>query len=180
MADRPRGVAADRTPGVVADWTPSLATVAIATFDTVAFVLILVVAAHATGSLADVLASLDTAIGVVIFVYLWVVVVLGIQWALAPISLAESRIRTVVARGVSGGGLVGAAFLLGIVLVAATPLVVTGDLPPYSLLLIVLIGAAISIAVGALVGLLASLLDVALYRLAGRLLPASATDHDRL
>lgn len=172
MADRPRGALLDRTP--------SLLTVALATFDAVAFVLALVLTGHAAGVLSGLLAGLNTVVGVVVFLYLWALVVLGVEWALAPVSLEESPAGMLALRAVGAGGLVGAAFLLGVVLFAVAPLVFGGGLTLWTLGLIVLIGAAIAITTGAAVGLLLGLVDLALYRLAGRLLPAGATDPDRL
>lgn len=163
-----------------ADRRPSLLVVALATFDTVAFVLLLVLAGHVAGVLSDLLAGLNTVVGVAVFVYLWALVVLGLEWALGSVSLAESTAGTLALRAVGAGGLVGAAFLLGILLVGLAPLVLTGNVTALTLVLFVLFGAAISVAVGAVVGLLFGLLDLGVYRLAGRLLPARATDPGRL
>lgn len=180
MADRSASFEAARTQPSPTRWTPSLLVAALATFDAVLFVLLLVLAGHVAGILSDILAGLNTVIGAVIFVYLWALVVLGVEWVLRPVSLTGSPAGTLALRAVVGGALVGAAFLVGIVLVATAPLVLTGNLTLVSLGLVALIGAAVAIVVGGVTGLLFGLLDLGLYRLAGRLLPARATDPDRL
>lgn len=165
MADRPTG-----------DWT--LTAWALATVDVTLFVLLAVLAAHASGALGDVLGGLNTVLGVVLFAYLWVLVSLAVRWVLAAATLGETRLRTLALRGLAAGAATGVAFLLGVVLVAVVPRVATSPLEPLSAALITLFGVVVAAPVGALLGLGFGLLDVALYRLAGYAVPTADRGRD--
>jgi hypothetical protein len=149
---------------------------ALATFDLTLVVLLAVLAAHASGALGDLLGGLNTVLGVALFAYLWVLVSLAVRWALAAGSIGETRLRTLALRGLAAGAATGVAFLLGVVLVAVVPRVVTTRLEPLSAALITLFGVAFAAPIGALLGLSVGLLDVALYRIAGYAVPTSARD----
>ncbi|MBX0322078.1 hypothetical protein EGH21_03430 [Halomicroarcula sp. F13] len=160
-----------------ADPALSLTAWALATFDVALFVLAALLPIHAAGALADLLSGLDTLLGVAVFCYLWALFVLAVRWVLSDAGL-DAPLRTLVPRGVAAGSAAGAAFLLGVLVVAVGPLVVTGDVPPLSALLVTLVGGAVAAVVGSLVGLLLGAVDVALYRIAGGLLPDPPTRHD--
>lgn len=146
---------------------PSLATWSLATFDASLFVLLAVLTLHAGGSLSDVLAGLNTVVGVVVFCYLWVLFVLAVRWVRSKVSLASASLGSLAVHGVAAGGVVGITFLLGVLAVAVGPSAVTGSLRPSAVGLIALIGAGVAAVVGSVVGLVAGLVDVAVYRLAG-------------
>ena len=57
----------------------SLVTWTLATFDTALFVLLGVLVGHASGNLADLLAGLNTLVGVAVFCYLWALFVLAVR-----------------------------------------------------------------------------------------------------
>ena len=170
----------------MAEWVPgddwTLTAWALATVDVTLFVLLAVLIAHASGALGDLLGGLNTVLGVAVFAYLWVLVSLAVQWVLAEASLAEAQLRAPALRGVAAGAATGVAFLLGVVVVAVVPRVVTTSLEPLSAALITTFGVVLAAPVGALLGLAFGLLDVGLYRLGGAVATArgeSATAPDR-
>ena len=148
----------------------------LATFDVTALVLAALVALHASGALADLLSGLNTVVGVAVFGYLWILVVLAVRWVLSAAPLGAAGLGTLALRGVAAGAVTGIAFLLGAFLVAVVPQLLTGPIEAVSLVLIVTIGAAVAAVVGALVGLVAALLNVAVYRAAGALLSEGGDD----
>jgi hypothetical protein len=157
------------------DRVDGLETWSVATFDVVAFSLVLVTAGHASGGLAGSLADVGTVPGVLLFGYLWLLVVAAVRWVLAEGGLGRSgdrRLRTLAGRGTAAGAATGAAFLDGVLVVAALPRVLSGSLDVLSFGLLLLIGTAISAVVGGLVGLLLGLVDLGLVRAADRLVPA--------
>ncbi|AUG48242.1 hypothetical protein BVU17_12185 [Haloarcula taiwanensis] len=149
----------------------SLVTWTLATFDTVLFVLLGVLAVHASGGLADLLAGLNTLVGVAVFCYLWALFVLAVRWVHRRVSLDSAGVSTLVLHGVAAGSVTGVVFLLGLLAVALVSTLQSGGARPQSVLLVLLIGAGVAAVVGGVVGLLASLLDIAVYGLAGTLLP---------
>ncbi|MFC6862057.1 hypothetical protein ACFQGE_01120 [Halomicroarcula sp. GCM10025817] len=162
------------------DWT--LTAWALATVDVTLFVSLAVLVAHASGALGDLLAGLNTVLGIAIFAYLWVLVGLAVRWVLAGASLGEAQMRVLALRGVAAGAATGVAFLLGVVGVAVVPRVFTTTLEPLSAALITLFGVVLAAPIGALLGLAFGLLDVGLSRLAGAVAPGrgeSATGPDR-
>lgn len=164
----------------MADWTPSLLTVSLATFDVTAFVLLAVLAGHASSALSELISGLNTVVGVLVFAYLWALVLVVMRWALGQVSFEDSSLGTLTLHAFGAGGLVGLAFLLGIVVVGTLPAVLTGNLEVLSFVLIAAIGGGIATVVGGIVGLLFGLVDLLAYRAAGRLLsPTDATTPDR-
>ncbi|MDS0220532.1 hypothetical protein NDI54_04105 [Haloarcula sp. S1AR25-5A] len=161
----------DAGPVSLVAWT-------LATFDTALFVLLGVLAAHASGGLADLLAGLNTLVGVAVFCYLWALFVLAVRWVHGRTSLDSAGVRTLVSHGVAAGSVAGVAFLLGLVTVALVPTLQGGGVRLQAVLLVLLIGAGLAAVVGGIVGLLASLLDITMYRLAGYLLPEG--EHERV
>ncbi|RKS81804.1 hypothetical protein BDK61_1098 [Haloarcula quadrata] len=149
----------------------SLVTWTLATFDTALFVLLGVLAAHASGGLADLLAGLNTLVGVAVFCYLWALFVLAVRWVHSRVALVDVPLQTLVLHGVAAGSVAGVAFLLGLLAVALVPTIQGGGVSLQTVVLVLLIGAGVAAIVGGVVGLLASLLDIAVYGLAGSLLP---------
>ncbi|MEF8877522.1 MAG: hypothetical protein V5A60_12450 [Haloarculaceae archaeon] len=141
-----------------------LETVAVATFDVVAFGLLAVLAGHAGGALGDFLQGVGTVPGLAAFGYLWALTLLAVRWVLAEGSLAGDGDRSLgglLARGTAGGAFVGTAFVVGL----AAGLVALGtgaDLT--SVVLIALFGAVGGALVGAVVGFALGVVDVGLAR----------------
>lgn len=160
----------DRAPSPT---TPSLTTWTLATFDTSLFVLSGVLAAHLYGRLGSLLAGLNTAVGAVVFCYLWALFVGAVWWVLSDASLEESPVGSLALRGVAAGSAVGVVFLSSVVLVAAVRSLGEPSLQVGSVALIALLGAAVAAVVGGVVGLVAGLVDVLAFRLAGGVLPAT-------
>jgi len=149
----------------------SLVTWTLATFDTTLFVLLGVLAVHASGDLADLLAGLNTLVGVAVFCYLWALFVLAVRWVHRREPLDSAGVRTLVLHGTAAGSVAGVTFLLGLLAVALVSTLQSGGVRLQSVLLVLLIGVGVAAVVGGVVGLLASLLDIAVYGLAGTLLP---------
>lgn len=149
----------------------SLPSWTLATFDVVLFVLLVVLSTHASGALGGLLSGLNTVIGIVVFCYLWVLVVLAVRWVLADAPLDETRVRTLAVRGMAAGAVVGIVFLLGTFLVAVVPQLLTNPIEAISLVLIPAIGSIVAAVVGSVVGLVAALVNVAVYRIAASLVP---------
>ena len=154
----------------------SLVTWTLATFDTALFVLLGVLAAHASGSLADLLSGLNTLAGVAVFCYLWALFVLAVRWVNSRVVFRDTPFRTLVLHGVAAGCVTGVAFLLGLFAVALVPTIQSGGVRPQAVLVVLLIGAGVAAVVGGVVGLVASLLDIAVYGLAGYLLPEAGAE----
>jgi hypothetical protein len=154
----------------------SLVTWTLATFDTALFVLLGVLAAHASGGLADLLGGLNTLVGVAVFCYLWALFVLAVRWVHSRVALEDAPLRTLVLHGVVAGCATGVAFLLGLFAVALVPTIQSGGVRLQAVLVVLLIGAGVAAVVGGVVGLLASLLDTAAYGLAGYLLPEAGNE----
>lgn len=169
-SEPPRDVGrADAGPVSLVTWT-------LATFDTALFVLLGVLVGHASGDLADLLAGLNTLVGVAVFCYLWALFVLAVRWVQSRVALGDAPPRTLVLHGVAAGCATGVAFLLGLFAVALVPTLQSGGVRLQAVVLVALIGAGVAAVVGGVVGLLASLLDIAVYGLAGYLVPEAGTE----
>ncbi|EMA33596.1 hypothetical protein [Haloarcula japonica] len=160
---------ADARPVSLVTWT-------LATFDTALFVLLGVLAAHASGGLADLLAGLNTLVGVAVFCYLWALFVLAVRWIHRRVSLDSAGVSTLALHGTAAGSVAGVAFLLGLFAVVLVPTIQSGGVRLQAVLLVLLIGAGVAAVVGSVVGLLASVLDIAVYGLAGYLLPEAGSE----
>lgn len=172
VADDPAD-AADREPVADPEW---LETWAVATFGAVMLGLLLVVAGHAAGVLADVLAELDTLVGFAVFGYLWALAVASTRVAQPATGLDRVRTRgarTLLVAGALAGTLTGAAFVLGAALVAGLPLIVFDGANPAGLLVVGGLGTAVGGVLGGGVGTLLAVLDVVLFRVALVLAPES-------
>ncbi|GGM42205.1 hypothetical protein [Haloarcula argentinensis] len=154
----------------------SLVTWTLATFDTALFVLLGVLAAHTSGGLADLLAGLNTLVGVAVFCYLWALFVLAVRWVHGRVALDSAGVSTLALHGAAAGSVAGVVFLLGLLAVVLVPTLQSGGVRLQAVLLVLLIGAGVAAVVGGVVGLLASLLDIAVYGLAGALLPEAGSE----
>ncbi|CQR50029.1 MULTISPECIES: hypothetical protein [Haloferax] len=142
----------------------------VSSFNLVVLSLVGLLAAHAGGALEGELAGFGTLPGVAVFAYLWLLTAAATRWALADGGLADLRnglrgLWRLVLRGFAAGALIGAAFLLGVLLVGA----ILNGAPLPSLAFIALIGVAAASVVGGVIGGLSVLLDAGCYWAAGRL-----------
>lgn len=147
----------------------------IATCNVVLFGVVGVLAGHLSGALADVLQGLGTLPGVLVFGYLWTLVVVATRWALADGGLArtdQGEMNRLLIRGAIAGALIGAGFLLGLVVGGGLISVASGSIELVSVALIGLIGSLVSAIVGAVVGVVFVLVDTVLYQAVPVLLPA--------
>ena len=147
---------------------PSLEAWTLATFDVVAFGLVGVLGGHASGTLVEVLPDIGTVPGILVFGYLWALVLLAMRWVLADGGLSRTEGRSLarlLARGVAGAALVGAAFVGGLGLVGGLVGLRSG-IEPLSVALLTLFGTVGGALGGALVGLVFGLLDVGFARAA--------------
>lgn len=147
----------------------------LATANVCLVVLVPVLAAHATGVLADLLSGLSTLAGVAAFAYLWVLAVVAVRWALSRTSLATSGLGTLALHAFVAGGAVGGGFVLGVGVAVVAFAAVTPDLGVGEVALFAAIVAAVATLVGGLVGLVLGSLNLAGYRLAGRIVPPAAS-----
>ncbi|WP_416839661.1 hypothetical protein [Haloferax sp. DFSO52] len=145
---------------------------AVSVFNVVVFGLAGVIAGHATGQMAGLLRGLSTLEGVLLFAYLTALTLGATRWAFSAGGLErilEGELSSLVVRGALAGGLIGAGFLIGVLLAGS---LVRFVLEPVSLpglqilpfLLIVIIGGGVAAVVGGLVGIVFVLIDVLLYR----------------
>lgn len=147
----------------------------IATCNVVLFGIVGVLAGHLSGALADILRGFGTLPGVLVFGYLWTLVVVATQWALADGGLARvnhGEIKQLAIRGAIAGALIGAGFLLGLVVGGGLISAASGGLEVVSVALIGLIGGLVSAVVGAIIGVVFVLVDTILYQAVPILLPA--------
>lgn len=144
-----------------------LVTWAFATFHAATLVVALVVVAHVTGPLGDLLGGLDTLVGLALFVVLWATTWWTNRRWLAAVGLRvgeQPPTRALVFGGLLWGGANGVLFFWGVYLLAVLP---TFGLLVVPLVIIATAGTVLATVVGALVGGLFAVLDAALLRLAG-------------
>jgi hypothetical protein len=151
-------------PTTLTAWT-------LATTNTVAFILAALLPAYASGGLSDVLPSLNTTVGVVVFLALWLVVGVTTHWLLGHVDLAETSPGRLTLWAGACGALDGIVFLVGLVLALGVPTALAGPLELQSVVLIALIGAPIAAVVGLVVGVVAGVLDLLLLRAAAAVSP---------
>ncbi|KAB1196314.1 MULTISPECIES: hypothetical protein [Haloferax] len=146
---------------------------AVATFNVVVFGVLGVIAVHVSGELAGLLRGLSTLEGVLVFTYLWALTFAATRWALEPGGLERIQIgefSSLLVRGALAGALIGAGFLIGVVLVEVAvrfvfePVSLPG-VQVGSFVFIVSAGGGIAALVGGVVGVVFVLFDVFLYRL---------------
>lgn len=154
-----------------------LETWTVATFNVVAFGLVLVLAGYATGALSEILPDVGTVPGIAVFAYLWALVVVATRTGLPAGGLATIRtegVSTVLFGGVVAGTITGAGFVLGVVLVAVLPLALAEGMKLDVLIPLaglVSLGTGVGGVVGALLGATFATLNVALYVTARALVP---------
>ena len=148
-----------------------LVTWTVATANTTLFVLAILLLAYASGGLSDVLPTLNTAVGVGVFLYLWTLVYATTRWLFERIDPTANSARRLVVWAAAAGAVDGIAFLVGVVLGFGIPTALTTSFELLSVALIALVGTPVAAAVGALVGITATVVNLGLFRLAGRVTP---------
>lgn len=149
----------------------------LASFHAAGLTLGFVLPAYVSGGLSDALPEVGTVPGILGYGYLWGLSYLATRWVLVEEVLDATlagALSPALLRGTAGGALVGLATLLGPLLLVALPALVTGGGNPVSFALIAAIGSGVAVVVGAVVGLVFALLDVAAVRVAGRLVAAES------
>lgn len=149
----------------------------LASFHAAGFTLGFVLPAYVSGGLSDVLPEFGTVPGFLGYGYIWVLSYLATRWVLTE-EVSEDvfeetpagSLKSVLLRGSAAGGLVGMATLLGPLLLVAVPASVTGG-NLTALAFITAVGSGVAVVVGAAIGLVFTLLDVAAVRIAGRVAP---------
>lgn len=148
------------------DTDRALETWTVATFDVVTLGLVGILAGHTSGVLGEALPDVGTVAGVLAFGYLWVLVLVAMRWVLAEGGLSREdgvSLGRLLARGVAGAALVGAAFVAGLGLVAGLVGLASGG-EVLTVVLVTLFGAVGGAIGGALVGFVFGLVDVGLAR----------------
>lgn len=141
---------------------------ALATFHTVALVVLGVLGLVAGGSVGDILSALSTELGFVLFLALWAVVVWTHRRLFRQLSLAETPLYGLVRPALTWGARTGLLFfvLLFVVVVGESLLsaLLGGELSPLRDVVVVgvtvfAIGSVLSLVVGAVVGLVGAAVD---------------------
>lgn len=132
------------------------------------------------GAVGDLLAGLDTTVGLALYGYLWAVTWWTNRRWLASAGLVGGRRpdpRVVFAGAMKWGGATGVLFLAAPLVVAAAFLVAEGgpEVTPF-VVLVALVGTLLAAATGAVVGGLFAAFDVLLLRTSRAVLPAVAPD----
>jgi hypothetical protein len=170
-------VTVDTTPTQLGgDDTDSLLLWCLATFHTALFVLVPVALIHGVGALGDLLGSLSTVVGLVLYLALWATTWWTNRRLLATTPFERSEWWAVLKASVKWGGVTGSCFLLELVVVAVVQVALAGgfgtpdlaSIPP--LLLILAVGTLIAFVVGGLVGVVQATLDLAALGVADALL----------
>jgi len=151
----------------------------LATTNSVCFVLALLIPSYASGGLSDVLPTLGTVAGLAVFAYLWLVVWATTRWLLDRVDPATASSGRLAVWALGLGALDGIVFLVAIVLGAGVATALVTSLELGSVALIALIGTPIAAIVGAVVGISAMVLDLALLRAAGAVVPSTSRRPDR-
>lgn len=145
-------------------------------FHAALLVAVLVWLGHAADALGE-LGDLNTAVGLALYLVLWVLSWRAGRRALAktsPAGIAEpGGTRRALLWGALGGAATGTGFLAVVVLAFVVPALFRGA-ELLSVVLIALFGLPVAAAVGTVVGGLFALLDVALLRVAARLAEPAA------
>lgn len=162
---------ADQTTGTEHEEPDRLIAWSLGAFHAATLVAVLVALGHANGSLGNLLDGLNTVVGLALYLLLWVLswrASHGVLARVPPAKLERGGAGAALNWGLAGGAFSGMAFFVVIALVAIAPAILqTGE--PLSFGIILFIGLGVAGIVGAFVGGLFALLDVALFRVAGRL-----------
>ncbi|MCT9094421.1 hypothetical protein [Haloarchaeobius sp. HME9146] len=159
--------------GFFAEAQPTLLAWCLGTYHTATLTAAGVASLHLSGALGDPLGGLNTVVGFAAFLYLWAVTLWTTTRVLGAVELFgpdRSSTRAVVAAGAKWGAVTGLLFFLGVLLTLAFAFL--GEM--LVLLLFFGIGGAFALAIGTVVGLAFSLLDVGLLALSRWLVPPGA------
>jgi hypothetical protein len=169
--------AADSTTGSVpAIPDDPLVVWALASFHTGLLVAVLVTALHLAGPLGELLAGLSTTVGLVIYLGLWATTWwTNRRWLRAAIDPETGG--SVVRTGMKWGGVNGTYFFWLLVVVNVVPLLTPENLarvePDFAVFFVVAlgIGSILALGIGGIVGSLFAIFDLALVRVAARIVP---------
>lgn len=131
---------------------------------------VLVALGHTAGVLGGLLADLNTLAGLALYILLWLLSWRATRAVLSrvpPATIETGATGEAIAWGAVGGAGTGVVFLIGIVLVAVAPVILRGG-DVLSVGFILLVGGIAAATVGAVVGGLFAVLDIAFFRLAAR------------
>jgi hypothetical protein len=141
---------------------------ALATFHTVALVVLGVIGLVVGGSIGDVLSALGTVLGFVLFLALWAVVAWTHRRLFRSVSLSGTPFRALVRPGLTWGAITGWLFFVVLLLVVGGaslgPSLLGGGLSPLGDVAVVGgvlfgIGSVLSVLVGSAVGLVGAAVD---------------------
>lgn len=129
-------------------------------------VVALVIELYVYTPLGEVLADLNTVLGIVLYLALWALTVWTTRATLQRVSLAsDTSLSSVLVQSSAWGAVTGVGFLLAAVLFALAPrFLLDGEL--VALGFVAALGAAVALVVGALVGCLFGVLTLGVARLA--------------
>lgn len=161
----------------------SLLAWSLASFHTALLVTLLLAGLYATGAAGELLAGLDTVVGLGLYAYLWAVTWWTNRRWLEAVGLAPAELpsepRMVVGVALRWGAVAGLLFLVGPLVVLAGLFVVDGGLGILPFVVLAgLVGTLLAAAVGAFVGGMLATLDLALVRGSTALVPATNPSTD--
>jgi len=146
---------------------PSLRCWSLATFHTVSFVALAVVATHVNGSLKDALGRLDTATGMAAFMVFWVLTFFSSRAGLRKMMPNDNAptvsvvFQTTIAGGWNGTGIFASLIVVSLVSgFASRGVAAIGFLPVQ--FLVAVIGMLLAFAIGSIIGLAYGLIDALL------------------
>lgn len=141
----------------------------LATFHTALLVSLFVIGFYLVGAAGDVLRGLETAVGIVVYLYLW-----GVTWwthrrwlDAHGVALITGRPdpRAVTVDALKWGGVTGLLFFVGVLVPSAVVLVASNGFETIPLVVLAtVVGTLLSFVVGAVVGMVFALLDLLLVR----------------
>lgn len=174
MAETSRTTTDEVTDRVSVDGPPALVTWCLGTFHVAVLTVVAVLALQHGGAVGDVLSGLDTAIGLGLYAFLWIITWWTTRRGLRAV-WRDGRGPTWkhgLVRALAWGGVTGVVFFVGLFAALLVVLVAQGE-DVLATLGFGLVGAVVAALVGAVVGGVLGLLDVALLR-AARMLDGTA------
>lgn len=169
-------MATESTPAIPDD---SLVVWALASFHTGLLVAVLVTALHLDGPIGDLLAGLSTTVGLVLYLGLWATTWwTNRRWlrALADPEIDSSTVLT----GMKWGGVNGVCFFWVLVVVNVAQFINLENLAALEVgvaalfVFAGLVGSILALGIGGIVGSLFAILDLALVRVAARIVPETS------
>lgn len=140
-------------------------------FHAATLVAVLVALGHTAGVLGGLLADLNTVVGLALYVLLWLLswrATRAVLSRVTPATIETGATGEAIAWGAVGGAGTGVAVLVGIALVVVVPVIRRGgDVLSFGFIL--LVGGIVAAIIGAVVGGLFAVLDIAFFRLAARI-----------